>query len=83
MTQHRQPDPLDGILRHALGRASTVTPCPAADVLAAYFERSLPQPEAARYELHFSACAVCQQHLAALARIETAVGAVAPPVAQS
>ena len=83
MTQHRQPDPLDGILRHSLGRTSTATPCPAADVLAAYFERSLPQPEAARYELHFSACAVCQQQLAALARIETAVGAVAPPVAQS
>jgi len=79
--QHRGPqdDPLAGALRLGLqqnGSALDAAGCPSADLLASYFERSLPTTETTKWEAHFSACARCQQQLATLARIETAVGGV-------
>jgi Photosynthesis system II assembly factor YCF48 len=42
--------------------------CPDPELLAAYFERSLGAEHTARYELHFSQCAHCREHLAAMDR---------------
>ena len=44
--------------------------CPPADLLAAYYEHLLDEDESARYELHFSQCALCREQLAAIARAE-------------
>ncbi len=44
--------------------------CPPADLLAAYYEHLLDEDESARYELHFSQCALCREQLAAMARAE-------------
>lgn len=52
--------------------------CPDADLLAAWFDRSLAPAEASRIELHAASCGVCQQILAALARSEPAVTRAAP-----
>jgi hypothetical protein len=52
--------------------------CPDADLLAAWFDRSLSASEAERIEAHASACAVCQQILADLARSEPPVVRAAP-----
>ncbi len=49
--------------------------CPEADLLAAYAERTLSAPEAARWEEHFSTCARCQEVLAVFARSEEAFAA--------
>ena len=76
---------LTGLLRRNLagGVAAAGKDCPEAEILAAYFERSLPKTETGGWELHFSTCTRCQEQLAALARMETAlspdsIGAAAP-----
>jgi hypothetical protein len=62
----------------ASGRA-----CPDADLLAAWFDRSLSPAEAARVESHAAACKSCQQILADLARSEPQVVRAAPLPAES
>lgn len=63
-------EPLDAILR----RASALSPGPATpqcadpELLAAYYDRSLVQPERDRLEAHFADCARCQMQLVAIAR---------------
>jgi hypothetical protein len=52
--------------------------CPDADLLAAWFDRSLSNSETERIEAHASACALCQQILADLARSEPPVVRAAP-----
>jgi hypothetical protein len=52
--------------------------CPDADLLAAWFDRSLSAAEAERIEAHASSCQPCQQILADLARSEPAVVRAAP-----
>jgi photosynthesis system II assembly factor YCF48-like protein len=65
---------MDGLLRRSLARdAAAPGDCPDADILAAYYERSLDADEAAGYEQHFAKCTRCREHLAALLRAETAV----------
>ena len=54
--------------------------CPAPDILAAYFERSLDANETAHVELHLSECARCREQLAALGRAEEAAAA---PIVQA
>jgi len=75
--QKQHDDPLMGALRQGLkqhaGQAAGAG-CPPADLLAGYFERTLPANESARWEVHFSSCARCQEQLAALAQMETVVG---------
>jgi hypothetical protein len=66
---------LAGSLRLGLGAGSAG--CPGPDVLATYFDRSLSPLEASHWESHFSACARCQQVLAALATSELAPASVA------
>jgi hypothetical protein len=75
MRDDRKLDPLAGLLARELKGATPVSAgvCPGPDVLAAYFERSLASAEMAGCESHFAACARCQEQLATLARMETAV----------
>jgi len=54
------------------------TACPDADLLAAWFDRSLSALESERIEAHASSCACCQQVLADLARSEPEVTRAAP-----
>lgn len=72
---------MDGLLRRSLARdAAKAGECPDADILAAYYERSLDADEVAGYEQHISQCALCREHLAALVRAESAVEIPAEPV---
>jgi hypothetical protein len=72
---------IDGLLRRRFaadkrsGAGANAQECPSADLLAAYYERSLDAAEMARYELHFAECARCREQLAALVRADEAVGA--------
>lgn len=52
--------------------ASSESGCPGAEVLAAYFERSVRPGDAARLEAHLVACGRCQSLLAALVRADSA-----------
>lgn len=65
---------MDGLLRRSLAHdAANAGDCPDADILAAYYERSLDADEAAGYEQHIAQCARCREHLAALLRAESPV----------
>jgi Photosynthesis system II assembly factor YCF48/Putative zinc-finger len=44
--------------------------CPSADLLAAYYERSLAANEAAQFDAHLAACSRCRSQLAVMARAE-------------
>lgn len=75
MADHHKRDPLAGLLARELKATlpASAGVCPEPGVLAAYFERSLSAGEMAGYETHFAACPRCQEQLAVLARLETAV----------
>lgn len=74
MTRQRQSDDrLAGLLRHGLKQAAAPG-CVSPDLLGAYFERNLTSAESAKVEVHIASCVHCQQQLAAMVRIETAVG---------
>jgi hypothetical protein len=71
MVAREEHKAMAGLLRRSLARdASTDSGevCPQPEILAAYFDRALDAEETARYELHFSRCAVCREQLAAMAR---------------
>jgi hypothetical protein len=57
-------------LAHSEGAQGAEADCPAPDILAAYYERSLDAAETARCDLHFSQCERCREQLAALARAD-------------
>jgi hypothetical protein len=63
-----------GLLRRSLaqsaGAQGSEADCPAPDILAAYYERSLDSAETARCELHFSQCTRCREQLSAMARAD-------------
>jgi hypothetical protein len=74
--QDKAPDKaIDGLLRRSLARTSPSHDCPAPDVLAAYYDRSLDAQETARYDLHFSTCSHCRAQLAAMVRAGEPEGA--------
>jgi hypothetical protein len=69
MASHDHEKAMDGLLRRSLARdASPNDDCPNAELLAAYYERSLGADEIARYDLHFSQCTRCREQLAAMVR---------------
>lgn len=74
-TQKARDRMLEKLLPRAL-RAAAAAPkfrgaeCPDANILAAYAERALSEPEAARWEKHFSTCALCQEILSTIAASE-------------
>jgi len=66
---YKTPDKaIDGLLRRSLAQTPPSQDCPAPDILAAYYDRSLDSQEATRYDLHFSTCAHCRVQLAAMVR---------------
>jgi hypothetical protein len=74
--QDNGPDKaIDGLLRRSLARTSPSQDCPAPDILAAYYDRSLDTHETAHYDLHFSTCAHCRAQLAAMVRAGEPEGA--------
>jgi Photosynthesis system II assembly factor YCF48 len=52
------------------GAPKTATGCPDAEIIAAYFERTLTPKERASWEVHFDSCARCQARIAALVRMD-------------
>jgi Putative zinc-finger len=78
-------EPLDKILRGAAPLApGPATPeCADPETLAAYYDRSLPQPDRDRLEAHFADCARCQTQLAAIARADEAQASARPRVGVS
>jgi hypothetical protein len=74
--QDKAPDKaIDGLLRRSLAHTSPSHDCPAPDILAAYYDRSLDAQETARYDLHFSTCSHCRAQLAAMVRAGEPEGA--------
>jgi hypothetical protein len=58
-----------GLLRRSLAQeAGSGEDCPEPEILAAYFDHALDAQETARYDSHFSRCAVCREQLAAMTR---------------
>ena len=65
---------MDGLLRRSLARDTAAkADCPDAELLAAYYERSLGADEVAGYDLHFSQCTRCREQLAAMSRAHAAL----------
>lgn len=75
MASDRERDAeMDRLLRAALAEmpARTAEPCPSADDLAAYVERTLAEGEREALETHFAACERCQHALALMATVPEA-----------
>lgn len=70
MTSRGKDDAMNGILRQSLAHVAhpREDACPDAEILAAYFDRSLSRDEITACEAHFAACAHCRQQLAAMVR---------------
>lgn len=66
---------MDRLIGDSLRRGATEAGagCPAPDLLAAYYDRSLSGAEIQQWESHFAGCLRCQRQLAALAHSETAL----------
>jgi hypothetical protein len=71
---------LDAILRRATAQSPgpTTPECADPEMLAAYYDRSLAEPDRGRLEEHFADCARCQAQLAAIARADEAGVAARP-----
>ncbi len=64
---------IENVLGQKLRARSTAgNGCPDSEIVAAYFERTLPPGERSRWEAHFDTCAACQQRIAALVRMDEA-----------
>ena len=68
----KSADAFEGALKRELARAPSepTADCPAQDILAAYYDRSLSQNERARVDSHLLACARCRSMMAAIARAD-------------
>ena len=80
MASRHDDKAMAGLLHKSLAAGhSTGAPagkdCPAPEILAAYFDRTLGAQETARYDLHFSQCSHCREQLAAMARASADTGA--------
>jgi hypothetical protein len=70
MAAREEDKAMAGLLRRSLAQDAGIGSgevCPAPEMLAAYFDRALDAEETARYDLHFSRCAVCREQLVAMA----------------
>jgi hypothetical protein len=72
MSPRNSDSAMGGLIRRSLSREerSPLDPCPAPEILAAYYDRSLESEEVARWELHFSQCPGCREQLALIARAD-------------
>jgi hypothetical protein len=73
MAAREEDKAMAGLLRRSLAHGAGAGSgsgdvCPEPEILAAYFDRALDAEETARYDLHFSRCAVCREQLAAIVR---------------
>jgi hypothetical protein len=71
MAAREEDKAMAGLLRRSLAQDASPgsgEDCPEPEILAAYFDHALDARETARYDLHFSRCAVCREQLAAMAR---------------
>jgi hypothetical protein len=67
MAAREEDKAMAGLLRRSLAQDAGDV-CPEPEILAAYFDHGLDAEETARYDLHFSRCAVCREQLAAMVR---------------
>lgn len=59
---------MGGMIRRGLSvETGTLGSCPAPDILAAYYDRSLAAEEVSRCELHLSQCSRCREQMALIA----------------
>ena len=76
MDSREKDKALEGLLRQTLASQTHLSgdganeQCPSAEILAAYYERSLSPNESAACDTHFSQCASCRDSLAAMVRAE-------------
>jgi hypothetical protein len=69
----------DRLLGRELARPTSASgACPQVDLLSAWFDRALPESEAASVEAHLASCARCQDVLGQLARTEPEILYVHP-----
>jgi photosynthesis system II assembly factor YCF48-like protein/putative zinc finger protein len=71
-SEKKSIDAFEAAIRRELQNASRaeVPDCPAPDVLAAYYDRSLSRGERAGVDSHLMSCARCQSMMAAIARAD-------------
>jgi hypothetical protein len=71
---------LDAILRRATAQSPgpATAECAGPEMLAAYYDRSLAEPDRARLEAHFADCARCQAQLAAIAHADETASSARP-----
>jgi hypothetical protein len=71
-SEKKSIDAFEAAIRRELQRASRTEAhdCPAADVIAAYYDRSLARTERTRVDSHLISCARCQSMMAAIARAD-------------
>lgn len=75
MARQEEDKAMEGLLRRNLAQRSAELPCPEAEILAAYMDRTLAAEETSRYELHFSKCTQCREQLGAMVRMGEAESA--------
>jgi hypothetical protein len=77
---NKSNDPFEAALKREFqsARASDTADCPAPDVIAAYYDRSLSRSERTRVDTHLAACVRCQSMMAAIARADDSEGSLSP-----
>lgn len=73
-SEKKSADAFEAALRRELtsGPASNAADCPAPEILAAYYDRSLSRSERDRIDSHLVSCARCQSMMASIARADDA-----------
>jgi len=71
-SEKKSADAFEAALKRAVQNApsSRAQDCPAPEILAAYYDRSLTRTERARIDAHLVSCARCQSMMAAIARAD-------------
>jgi hypothetical protein len=71
-SERKSTDAFEAALKREIQSAqpSPEADCPAPDVLAAYYDRSLSRSERARVDAHLTSCARCQSMIASIARAD-------------
>ncbi len=74
--EKKAADAFEAALKRELQGASSsnAADCPAPEILAAYYDRSLSRSERARVDSHLTSCVRCQLMMASIARADDAAG---------
>ena len=78
--ERKSTDPFESALKRAMRNevASESADCPAPQILAAYYDRTLSRAEAARVDSHLASCARCAATMASIARADADSPAATP-----